>query len=91
MNKWEERRYMLKAGILCGLALFFASNIQQMGMVYTSASKAGFISSLYIIIVPMISIFLGRKFPHAMAWHYFRAFWAVFSLCCGWFFKYRLR
>ena len=63
MNKWEERRYMLKAGILCGLALFFASNIQQMGMVYTSASKAGFISSLYIIIVPMISIFLGRKFP----------------------------
>ncbi len=66
MNKWEERRYMFKAGILCGLALFFASNIQQMGMVYTSASKAGFISSMYIIIVPIISIFLKKKIPHTI-------------------------
>ncbi len=63
MNKWEERRYMFKAGILCGLALFFASSIQQMGMVYTSASKAGFISSMYIIIVPILSIFLKKKIP----------------------------
>jgi len=66
MNKWEERRYMFKAGILCGLALLFASSIQQIGMVYTTASKAGFISSMYIIIVPLISVFLGRKFPPAI-------------------------
>ncbi len=66
MNKWEERRYMFKAGILCGIALFFASSIQQMGMVYTSASKAGFISSMYIIIVPIISVFLKRKIPPAI-------------------------
>ena len=63
MNKWEERRYMFKAGIICGLALFFASSVQQVGMVYTTASKAGFISSMYIIIVPLIAVFLGRKFP----------------------------
>lgn len=62
MNKWEERRYMLKAGIVCGLVLFFASSVQQVGMVYTTASKAGFISSMYIIIVPLIAVFLGKNF-----------------------------
>lgn len=63
MNKWEERRYFIKAGIVSGIALFFAFSVQQVGMVYTSASKAGFISSMYIVIVPLISILLGRKIP----------------------------
>lgn len=81
MNKWEERRYMFKAGILCGLALFFASSVQQMGMVYTSASKAGFISSMYIIIVPLISVFLGRKFPWSLWLGVFLGAIGLYFLC----------
>ncbi len=81
MNKWEERRYMFKAGAICGLALFFASSVQQVGMVYTSASKAGFISSMYIIIVPLISVFLGRKFPWSLWFGVLLGAFGLYFLC----------
>lgn len=81
MNKWEERRYMLKAGAICGLALFFASTVQQVGMVYTTASKAGFISSMYIIIVPLISVLLGRKFSPFLWFGVFLGALGLYCLC----------
>ena len=81
MNKWEERRYMLKAGAICGLALFFASSVQQVGMVYTTASKAGFISSMYIIIVPLISVLLGRKFSPCLWFGVFLGALGLYCLC----------
>ena len=49
------------AGVLCGLALMIATNLQQYGMVHTSAGKSGFITALYIVMVPMIGISLGKK------------------------------
>lgn len=48
-------------GLFCGLALAVASSLQQIGLVYTSAGKAGFITALYILIVPVLGIFLGRR------------------------------
>lgn len=45
----------------CGISLFFAMYIQQIGLGYTTASKAGFISVLYICIVPIMGIFLGHR------------------------------
>ena len=81
MNKWEERRYMLKAGIICGIALFFASSVQQVGMVYTTASKAGFISSMYIIIVPLISVILGKKFPPNLWFGVLLGAFGLYYLC----------
>lgn len=48
-------------GILLGLFLFAGINLQQAGMVYTSAGKAAFITGLYIVLVPMIGFFFGRK------------------------------
>ncbi len=48
-------------GICCGLALFVASNLQQVGMQYTSVGKAGFITAMYIVIVPLLGFFLGKK------------------------------
>ncbi len=48
-------------GIACGLLLFAASSLQQIGLVYTSAGKAGFITAFYIVIVPVLGIFLIRK------------------------------
>ncbi|MDO4814201.1 MAG: DMT family transporter [Gemella sp.] len=45
----------------CGLALFLGMYIQQLGVAYTTASKAGFISVLYICIVPLIGLALGHR------------------------------
>ncbi len=51
----------LKAGICCGLALTIASTLQQYGIKYTTVGKAGFITTLYIIFVPIAGIFLKKK------------------------------
>ena len=48
-------------GIVCGLCLFVASSLQQFGIQYTSIGKAGFLTTLYIILVPIIGIFFKRK------------------------------
>lgn len=54
-------RNTIKAGLIAGIILFLASGLQQMGMSYTSASKAGFITGLYIVLVPVAGIFLKQK------------------------------
>jgi len=48
-------------GFFCGVALFFAIIFQQIGIVYTTAGKAGFITALYIIIVPILGIFMKKR------------------------------
>ncbi len=56
-----ERRTLLVGGICCGIALCVASNLQQIGIQYTTVGKAGFITALYIVLVPVIEIFFGKK------------------------------
>ena len=51
----------LLGGICCGTALFAASNFQQIGIAYTTVGKAGFITALYIVIVPLLGIFMKKK------------------------------
>lgn len=51
----------LRAGLWCGLALTVASTLQQFGIKYTTVGKAGFITTLYIIFVPIFGIFFKRK------------------------------
>lgn len=51
----------LAGGICCGLALCSAALFQQFGILYTTVGKAGFITTLYIIIVPIMGIFLKKK------------------------------
>jgi drug/metabolite transporter (DMT)-like permease len=60
-NEHFEWRKAIKSGVLLGLVLFIASTFQQIGMIYTEASKAGFITSLYVILVPVFGLFIGRK------------------------------
>ncbi len=48
-------------GILCGTLLFAATALQTEGMVYTSPGKSGFITALYMVIVPIIGLFMGKK------------------------------
>ena len=47
-------------GVCCGVMLCFASCFQQIGIMYTSVGKAGFITSLYIVIVPFFAYFVGQ-------------------------------
>ena len=58
--RWKDRD-LWKTGILCGLALFVASSLQQVGLIYTEPGKAGFITAMYIVMVPVLGLFLGRK------------------------------
>ena len=55
-----ERKTLLTGGICCGVALCVASNLQQFGIKYTTVGKAGFITALYIVLVPLIGIFLKK-------------------------------
>lgn len=56
-------RETLKGGICCGLVLSVASTFQQLGLTMTTAGKAGFITALYIVLVPILGIFIGKKIP----------------------------
>ena len=61
-NAWQ-RKYLLAAGFICGTCLCLASWAQQAGMAYTTASKASFLTALYVVLVPLFSIFLKRQPP----------------------------
>ena len=58
-----SRKDTLTGGVCCGLALCSAALLQQFGILYTTVGKAGFITTLYIIIVPIMGIFLKKKVP----------------------------
>jgi drug/metabolite transporter (DMT)-like permease len=57
----RDKAFLLKGGILCGLFLFAGSSFQQIGIVYTTAGNAGFITSLYVILVPVFGLFWQHK------------------------------
>ncbi len=56
-----RRRRTLLAGCLCGILLCISSNLQQIGIGYTTVGKAGFITALYILEVPLIGLFFKRR------------------------------
>lgn len=57
----KNRRTLLLGGLCCGAALGVASTLQQVGIQYTTVGKAGFITALYIVIVPILGLFLRKK------------------------------
>ena len=60
IRRWKDAS-LWKTGILCGAALFVAQGLQQMGLVHTEPGKAGFITAMYIVLVPVLGLFLLRK------------------------------
>lgn len=58
-----SRRDLLLGGLCCGLALCVASNLQQIGIAYTTVGKAGFLTALYVVIVPFLGLLLGKRLP----------------------------
>lgn len=61
INDENAKRDLIKGGIACGILLFAASSLQQIGLVYTAAGKAGLITAFYIVLVPVFGIFLHKK------------------------------
>lgn len=68
-DEFEEAnlKTTIKSGLLAGSVLFIAASLQQVGLIYTTAGKAGFITSLYIVLVPILGIFLKQK-THFTTW-----------------------
>ena len=56
-----DKKTLIIGGICCGLALAVASTLQQFGIMFTTVGKAGFITAMYIVLVPILGIFLGKK------------------------------
>lgn len=74
-------RTTLVGGIYCGLVMAVASSLQQIGITMTTAGKAGFITALYIILVPLMGVFIGKKIPRII-WFCVALAMAGFYLLC---------
>lgn len=77
----EEKKSLLKGGAVCGIVLFVASTVQQYGIAMTTVGKAGFISVLYILIVPFLGLFLKQKLPKKIWLCSFIALVGMYFLC----------
>lgn len=60
LSRWKDKK-LWKAGLLCGIPLFLACNLQQVGLVETDAGKAAFLTSMYIVFVPLVSVFWKKQ------------------------------
>lgn len=59
-QKFDMKR-TIRGGVLCGLVFTFGINFQQFGLVYTTAGKASFLTALYIVFIPIIGLFFGKR------------------------------
>lgn len=71
----------LIGGICCGAVLFIASSLQQIGISSTTAGKAGFITALYIVIVPILGILMGKKIAKIIWLYVTMAIFGFYLLC----------
>lgn len=60
LAKWKSKQLWISGGV-CGAALFVATSLQQVGLIYTEPGKAGFLTAMYIVLVPILGIFLHRR------------------------------
>ncbi len=78
----EAKKRQLKYGIICGIFLFLASTLQQYGITLgTDSGKAGFITTFYILLVPVFSLFLKKKSPLNVWIATIIALFALYLLC----------
>lgn len=63
----EDKKILWMGGIACGVILCIASNLQQFGIMEASVGKSGFFTALYIVMIPVIGIFIGKR-PGIKLW-----------------------
>ena len=76
-----NRKTLLLGGLSCGLALGLASGLQQVGIQYTTVGKAGFITALYIVIVPILGLFFRKKVGAKLWGSVVIAIFGLYLLC----------
>lgn len=59
-EKFDMKRTLV-GGSICGLVFTIAINLQQVSLIYTTAAKASFLTALYIVFIPVIGLFFGRR------------------------------
>lgn len=77
----SNKKDLLIGGLLCGTLIGIASNLQQLGLSDTAAGKAGFLTALYIVLVPLIGLFFGRKVPVIVWFCVVLAVFGLYFLC----------
>ena len=80
-KRWRDPK-LWKTGLTCGCALFVATSLQQVGLIYTDAGKSGFITAMYIVIVPILGLFLKQKPPRAAVFSVGLAVVGFYLLSC---------
>lgn len=79
----KSGRTLLLGGLCCGTMLSVASNLQQLGIGDTSPGKTGFITALYIVLVPIFSVIIGKKIPKLIWGSVALAAVGLYFLCVG--------
>lgn len=77
----KEKKLLVAAGVCCGMCLFAASILQQIGIMYTTVGKSGFITAMYIVAVPVLGIFLRKKLGVRIWCGVFLAVAGLYFLC----------
>lgn len=80
-SRWKNPK-LWKTGLICGGALFIATSLQQIGLIDTDAGKAGFLTAMYIVLVPLLGIFLKRRPPKTAFLGVLLAVVGLYLLCC---------
>ena len=79
----KERKTLLAGGVSCGVLLFIASNLQQIGIQHTTVGKAGFITAMYIVLVPVLGILWKKKVGGRVWMAVLLAIVGLYLLCMG--------
>lgn len=79
VENWKDRK-LWKAGILCGIPLFLACNLQQVGLVDVDPGKSAFLTAMYIVIVPIIGIFRKKSLSPAIPFSVALAVFGLYAL-----------
>ena len=77
----KTRKTLLLGGLFCGLALCTASVLQQIGIAKTTVGKAGFITAMYVVLVPVCGLFLKKKVPPVVWGSVLMAVAGLYFLC----------
>ena len=80
-KKWTDPQ-LWRSGLICGCALFAAATLQQLGLLYTDAGKAGFLTAMYIVLVPIIGLFRRKKPSRAALFSVALAVVGLYLLSC---------
>lgn len=77
----QSKKHLIIAGAICGTAMFIATIAQQNGLLYTTVGKSGFITALYILLVPVFGLFLRKKVAPFMWFCVAIAIGGMYLLC----------